>query len=85
MSTFAELFPSKTSSWTGDDMPDLTGRIFLVTGGNSGIGKETVKVSGKEDISVHMLTWALVSEASPKEWESVHGLSQPRQSQRRHS
>ena len=26
------------------DIPDLSGRIAIVTGGNSGIGKQTVKV-----------------------------------------
>jgi NAD(P)-dependent dehydrogenase (short-subunit alcohol dehydrogenase family) len=29
--------------WTLSDMPDLTGRITIVTGGNSGLGYESVK------------------------------------------
>src|SRR5687767_13131468 len=27
-----------SSKWTADDLPDLTGRTFVVTGANSGIG-----------------------------------------------
>jgi NAD(P)-dependent dehydrogenase (short-subunit alcohol dehydrogenase family) len=27
-------------TWTANDMPDLSGKVILVTGGNSGIGFE---------------------------------------------
>jgi NAD(P)-dependent dehydrogenase (short-subunit alcohol dehydrogenase family) len=30
-------------NWTTENIPDLTGRIILVTGGNSGLGYESVK------------------------------------------
>jgi hypothetical protein len=32
-------------SWFPKDMPDLTGKVVIVTGGNSGLGRDTVKVS----------------------------------------
>ncbi|KAK7008517.1 NAD(P)-binding protein [Favolaschia claudopus] len=37
------IFPPK-AKWTVAEVPDLSSRVALVTGGNSGIGLETVKV-----------------------------------------
>lgn len=33
----------KKGKWTTADMPDLTGKLIIVTGGNSGLGYESVK------------------------------------------
>ncbi|EJD37926.1 NAD(P)-binding protein [Auricularia subglabra TFB-10046 SS5] len=54
MSTFDELFPPRKSAWTADQMPDLSGKVFIVTGGNSGIGKETVKQLLKKGAKAYM-------------------------------
>ncbi|KAJ7247615.1 hypothetical protein B0H12DRAFT_737275 [Mycena haematopus] len=49
----SQSFPPKTK-FTEDNVPDLTGKVCLVTGGNSGVGKETIRVLLNHNAKVYM-------------------------------
>jgi NAD(P)-dependent dehydrogenase (short-subunit alcohol dehydrogenase family) len=42
----------KKENWTKENIPDLTGKVIIVTGGNSGLGYESVKAFAKKGAEV---------------------------------
>ncbi|KAJ6618156.1 hypothetical protein B0H10DRAFT_2030840 [Mycena sp. CBHHK59/15] len=41
-------------TWSERDIPDLSGQVIIVTGGNSGLGKETVRALLEHNAKVYM-------------------------------
>ncbi|WP_174234476.1 oxidoreductase [Sulfitobacter sp. SK012] len=46
------LMDSGFSGWTADRLPDLAGKLYVITGGNSGIGFEAAKHLGRAGADV---------------------------------
>ncbi|KAJ6570277.1 hypothetical protein DFH09DRAFT_1154526 [Mycena vulgaris] len=53
MSLYTACWPPK-AKWSINNIPDLSGKIIIVTGGNSGIGKETVKALLSKNAKVYI-------------------------------
>ena len=43
---------SGISGWTPQELPDLAGKLFIITGGNSGIGFEAAKILARQNADV---------------------------------
>ncbi|EJD54306.1 NAD(P)-binding protein [Auricularia subglabra TFB-10046 SS5] len=52
-SILSQVFPPKPR-WTADDIPDLSGKVYFVTGGTSGVGKETVQQLLRHNATVYV-------------------------------
>ncbi|KAF8231776.1 NAD(P)-binding protein [Tricholoma matsutake] len=52
-SVYQHLFPPKCT-YTVNDIPDLTGKVVIVTGANTGIGKETAKALLSHNAKVYI-------------------------------
>ncbi|KAK1224642.1 short-chain alcohol dehydrogenase [Marasmius sp. AFHP31] len=60
------------NSFTESDIPDLTGKVALVTGGNSGIGKQIVSVLAAKGAKVYLA--ARSEEKYEKALQEIHRL-----------
>ncbi|KAF7303594.1 NAD(P)-binding protein [Mycena indigotica] len=65
---WSQYFPPK-ATFGVDDIPDLTGQVILVTGGNSGIGFETVKALLAHNAKVY-----LAARSKSKATEAINAL-----------
>ncbi|KAG9045159.1 hypothetical protein FS837_006927 [Tulasnella sp. UAMH 9824] len=53
-SMLSEFFPPKPKFNPERDIPDLSGKVVIVTGGNTGIGKQTIQVLLSKNAKVYM-------------------------------
>ncbi|KAI9443883.1 NAD(P)-binding protein [Lactarius indigo] len=68
LSLMSQFFPPKPK-WDVNDIPDLTGKVIIVTGGNAGVGKDTVK-----QLLVHNAKVYLAARSAQKANEAIAEL-----------
>ncbi|KAG9104003.1 hypothetical protein FRC06_006267 [Ceratobasidium sp. 370] len=66
-SMYQENFPGKPC-WSADQIPDLTGQVMIVTGGNAGIGKETSKALLNKGAKVYLAARSKAKADQAIEW-----------------
>lgn len=54
-----KLMDSGFSNWTAEQLPDLSGKVYVITGGNSGIGFEAAKHLGNAGADVVLASRSL--------------------------
>jgi len=54
VSFYKESFPSPSRFDVERDIPDLTGQVIIVTGGNAGVGRETCKALLRKNAKVYL-------------------------------
>ncbi|KAF8073737.1 hypothetical protein FPV67DRAFT_1409783 [Lyophyllum atratum] len=65
---FKEMLPPK-AAYSVDDIPDLAGKVVIVTGSNTGVGKETVKALLAHNAKVY-----LAARSAEKAKEAIEDL-----------
>lgn len=64
----------ENGKWTTNDIPDLTGKVMIVTGGNSGLGYEAVKALAQKGAEVILASRSVErGETAKKEMGDVKG------------
>src|ERR1700754_2535449 len=68
LSAINQNWPPK-SKWSVNDIPDLSGKVAVVTGGNNGIGRENVKA-----LLAHKAKVYILSRDHAKSTEAINSL-----------